>query len=77
LKALPNATKEIPLVAILLSYLKKMIFANFMETLGEMTEVHKQLLIEHKKRVNTLSKETKSNFAVALSEAGILDTQSP
>ena len=48
-----------------------------METLGEMTEVHKQLLLEHKKRVDALSKETKSNFAAALSEAGILDTKNP
>ena len=48
---------------------------NFIETLGEMTKVHKQLLLEHKKRVDALSKETKSNFAVALSESGILDTK--
>lgn len=46
---------------------------NFIETLGIMTQAHKQLLLEHKKRVNTLSKEAKSNFASALSEAGILD----
>jgi len=49
--------------------------ANFIETLGEMTEAHKQLLLEHKKRVDTLSQDAKSNFAAALSEAGILDTK--
>ncbi len=38
-----------------------------------MTQAHKQLLFEHKKRVDLLSKEVKSNFASALSEAGILD----
>ena len=50
---------------------------NFIETLKEMTEVHKQLLLEHKKRVDALSKDAKSNFAAALSEAGILDTKNP
>ena len=44
----------------------------FMETLGEMTETHKALLLKHKIKVDKLSKETKSNFASALSEAGIL-----
>ena len=46
----------------------------FMETLGEMTETHKALLLKHKIKVDKLSRETKTYFASALSEAGILNT---
>ncbi len=44
----------------------------FMEAIGEMTDQHKKLLIRHKQKVDVVSKEIKSDFAAALSEAGIL-----
>lgn len=49
----------------------------FVEAIGDMTQEHKQLLLAHKKRVDTLPKETKSNFASALGESGILNTKNP
>jgi len=48
--------------------------AYFVEAIGDMTQEHKQLLLAHKKRVDALPKETKSNFASALGESGILNT---
>lgn len=48
-------------------------YANyFMEAIGKMTDQHKKLLIRHKQKVDAVSKEIKSDFAAALSEAGIL-----
>ena len=44
----------------------------FMEAIGEMTDQHKKLLIRHKQKVDLVSREIKSDFAAALSEAGIL-----
>jgi len=44
----------------------------FMEAIGEMTDQHKKILIRHKQKVDVVSKEIKSDFAAALSEAGIL-----
>jgi len=51
--------------------------AYFVEAIGDMTQEHKQLLLAHKKRVDALPKETKSNFASALGESGILNTKNP
>ncbi len=47
----------------------------FAQATGAMTDAHKRLLQVHKKRVDTLSKQKKSDFANALHEAGILDTR--
>ena len=44
----------------------------FNEAVGEMTDIHKELLLVHKQKVDAASKEVKSNFVSALSEAGIL-----
>ncbi|HIP33870.1 MAG TPA: hypothetical protein EYG89_03930 [Bacteroidia bacterium] len=49
----------------------------FIEAIGDMTKEHKELLLEHKKRVDALPKETKIDFASALGEAGILNTKNP
>ena len=46
--------------------------AYFIEALGEVTDKHKELLLTHKQKVDAGSKEVKSDFAAALSEAGIL-----
>lgn len=43
-----------------------------MEDIGEITDQHKKLLISHKQKADAVSKAIKSNFTVALSEAGIL-----
>ena len=51
--------------------------AYFVEAIGDMTKEHKELLLEHKKIVDTLSMERKANFASALGEAGILNTKNP
>jgi len=45
----------------------------FIEAIGNMTEAHKELLLEHKIKVDKLSRETKANFVSALGEAGILN----
>ena len=44
----------------------------FIEAVGEMTDVHKELLLKHKQKVDKASKEVKADFVSALSEAGIL-----
>lgn len=50
----------------------KMYATYFLEAVDKMTDAHKELLREHKEKVDALSKETKADFAVALGEAGIL-----
>jgi hypothetical protein len=44
----------------------------FIEATGEMTSLHKKLLLKHKQKIDTVSKEIKANFVAALGEAGIL-----
>ena len=44
----------------------------FIESTGVMTDQHKKLLLMHKQKIDTVSKEIKSDFVTALGEAGIL-----
>ena len=41
----------------------------FIEAVGEMTNIHKKLLLTHKQKVDAASKEVKSDFVIALGEA--------
>jgi len=44
----------------------------FIESVGEITNRHKELLLAHKQKVDATSKEVKADFVAALGEAGIL-----
>ena len=44
----------------------------FIEATREMTSQHKKLLLAHKQKIDTVSKDIKADFVAALGEAGIL-----
>ena len=44
----------------------------FIEAVGEITDMHKELLLIHKQKVDAASKEVKADYVTALGEAGIL-----
>ncbi len=44
----------------------------FIEAIGEITDMHKELLLIHKQKVDAASKEVKADYVTALGEAGIL-----
>ena len=44
----------------------------FIEAAGEMTSQHKKLLLTHKQKIDTVSKDIKADFVSALGESGIL-----
>ncbi len=47
----------------------------FIESIGKLSDKHKQLFITHNQQLEKVSKEVKKEFASALSESGMLDTK--